>query len=309
MNACPFFFTHPWHTAGTKDALEHGDAASDDDGVSDCLHDGSCLPGHQGQEDRGLVQTPEQKQLPCRDTAGRHRPQTIHRPHTDHTQTTHRPAPATRARRTGALYRLQNRNSSPAETQPAVTDHRPHRPYTYHRQTTHRPYTDHTQTIYTKHTQTTDRPYTDYVYTDHTQTTHRPQTDHTDDATLICSRNAPVQPPPSPLSAALTSAGCGASDVSEQVGVGVPEHAVEAEHHLVEVAEAEPVDDGLFPLGQGRVEPGAVDAAGRGQGVLQHAQREGAEDGVRWNRAGHVTVLRSQPRGEALSTASSERMI
>ena len=48
-------------------------------------------PGHQGKENRGLVQTPEQKQLPCRDTAGRHRPQIIYRPHTDHTQTTHRP--------------------------------------------------------------------------------------------------------------------------------------------------------------------------------------------------------------------------
>ncbi len=46
-----------------EDSFEHRDAAADDDVVRDVLHDRSGLAGHQGQQDRSLVQVPEQEEL------------------------------------------------------------------------------------------------------------------------------------------------------------------------------------------------------------------------------------------------------
>lgn len=51
----------------------------------------------------------------------------------------------------------------------------------------------------------------------------------------------------------LTSTGCCASDVTEQIDVGIPEDAIEAQNDLVEIAESEALDGGLLPLRQGRV--------------------------------------------------------
>lgn len=60
--------------------------------------------------------------------------------------------------------------------------------------------------------------------------------------------------PVHPYTRTLTSTGRGASDVAEQVGGGIPEDAVEAQNHLVEIAKAQPLDGVLLPRGQRRIE-------------------------------------------------------
>ena len=51
------------HCRVAKDAPEHREAASNDDVIADVLHDLSCLPGYQRQEDGSLVQVPEEEEL------------------------------------------------------------------------------------------------------------------------------------------------------------------------------------------------------------------------------------------------------
>jgi hypothetical protein len=46
--------------------------------------------------------------------------------------------------------------------------------------------------------------------------------------------------------------------VSEEIYVGLPEDAIEAEDDFVEIAEAETLDGGAFPLGQRRIEADGV---------------------------------------------------
>jgi len=41
-----------------KDSLEHRNGSPHDDVVTDVFHDGGCLPCHEGQQHRRLVQVP-----------------------------------------------------------------------------------------------------------------------------------------------------------------------------------------------------------------------------------------------------------
>jgi len=52
-----------WHCTVAKNALEHSNRSSNDDVITDVLHNGRCLSGNKSQQDRCLVEVPEQKQL------------------------------------------------------------------------------------------------------------------------------------------------------------------------------------------------------------------------------------------------------
>lgn len=76
----------------------------------------------------------------------------------------------------------------------------------------------------------------------------------------------------------LAAASGGGADVAEQVAVGVPEDAVEAQHHLVQVAEAQPLDGRYLPVRQRRRELHRVRQRLRlrVRGLLEDAQRQRA---------------------------------
>lgn len=67
--------------------------------------------------------------------------------------------------------------------------------------------------------------------------------------------------------------------MAEQVGGGVPEDAVEAQNHLVEITKAQPLDGVLLPRGQRRIELDRVQLVRglRGDGHLQDAQSQSAK--------------------------------
>jgi hypothetical protein len=70
--------------------------------------------------------------------------------------------------------------------------------------------------------------------------------------------------------------------VAEQIRTRVPKDFVEAEHDLVEVAVAEPLDRVHLPVWQRRRERDGVGMSGRilSDALLQHAERQGAQYGV-----------------------------
>jgi len=60
----PYNLTYLWHSVVAKYSLEDGNGSANDDVITDVLHDGGGLACHQRQQHRGLVQVPEEKQLP-----------------------------------------------------------------------------------------------------------------------------------------------------------------------------------------------------------------------------------------------------
>ena len=52
-----------WHCAVAENALQDGNRSSNDDIVTDVLHDSGCFSGHKCQQHWCLVQVPEQEQL------------------------------------------------------------------------------------------------------------------------------------------------------------------------------------------------------------------------------------------------------
>jgi len=57
-----------------------------------------------------------------------------------------------------------------------------------------------------------------------------------------------------PKVTSLTSTCRRAAHVSEEISVGIPKNAIEAEHNLIEIPKSQPFDGLLFPVRQWRVE-------------------------------------------------------